>query len=92
MRIGLADSGYAYRIPLHWAIPLPTAGATLVQDLHPSNRSPHGTHHDAIISNGNLCCPRHAPHAAGTRAASPRRHQRAGGRDRSVQARPHNPR
>jgi hypothetical protein len=53
----LADSGYAHRIPAHWAIPLRTAGASLVQDLHPSDRGPHGTHHGAIISNGNLYCP-----------------------------------
>jgi hypothetical protein len=53
----LADSGYSYRIPANWAIPLRTAGASLVQDLHPSDRGPHGTHHGAIISNGNLYCP-----------------------------------
>jgi hypothetical protein len=53
----LADSGYSYRVPAHWAIPLRTAGASLVQDLHPSDRGPHGTHHGAIISNGNLYCP-----------------------------------
>jgi hypothetical protein len=57
----LADSGYAHRIPAHWAIPLRTAGATLVQDLHPSDRGPHGTHHGAIISNGNLYCPQAPP-------------------------------
>jgi hypothetical protein len=53
----LADSGYAHRIPANWAVPLRTAGATLIQDLHPSDRGPHGTHHGAIISNGNLYCP-----------------------------------
>jgi hypothetical protein len=53
----LADSGYSYRIPANWAIPLRTAGAALVQDLHPADRGPHGTHHGAIISNGNLYCP-----------------------------------
>jgi hypothetical protein len=53
----LADSGYAYRIPANWAVPLRTAGASLVQDLHPNDRGPHGTHHGAIISNGNLYCP-----------------------------------
>jgi hypothetical protein len=55
----LADSGYAYRVPANWAIPLRAAGASLVQDLHPSDRGPHGTHHGAVISNGNLYCPRH---------------------------------
>jgi hypothetical protein len=53
----LADSGYAHRIPANWAVPLRAAGASLVQDLHPSGRGPHGTHHGAIISNGNLYCP-----------------------------------
>ncbi len=53
----LADSGYAHRIPQHWAAPLRAAGAQLVQDLHPDDRGPHGTHEGAIISNGNLYCP-----------------------------------
>ena len=53
----LADSGYAHRIPANWAVPLRAAGAELIQDLHPSDRGPHGTHHGAIISNGNLYCP-----------------------------------
>ena len=57
----LADSGYAYRIPAHWAIPLRAAGASLVQDLHPADRGPHGTHHGAVISNGNLYCPQAPP-------------------------------
>jgi hypothetical protein len=52
----LADSGYAYRVPANWAVPLRAAGASLVQDLHPSDRGPHGTHHGAIISNGRLYC------------------------------------
>ena len=54
----LADSGYAHRIPAHWALPLRAAGAQLVQDLHPDDRGPHGTHEGAIISNGNLYCPK----------------------------------
>ena len=33
------------------------AGAQLVQDLHPHDRGPKGTHDGAIISNGNLYCP-----------------------------------
>ena len=58
--------------------PARAAGAQLVQDLHPHDRGPKGTHDGAIISNGNLYCPRHTPPAAGTRAARPHRHQRAG--------------
>jgi hypothetical protein len=53
----LADSGYAHRVPDSWAIPLRAAGAQLVQDLHPHDRGPKGTHDGAIISNGNLYCP-----------------------------------
>jgi hypothetical protein len=53
----LADSGYAHRDADAWAIPLRQSGAELVQDLHPSDRGPRGTHHGAIIANGNLYCP-----------------------------------
>jgi hypothetical protein len=53
----IADSGYAHRVPDTWANPLRTAGADLVQDLHPHDRGPRGTHHGAIIANGNLYCP-----------------------------------
>ena len=53
----LADSGYAHRDAEGWAIPLRQAGARLIQDLHPSDRGPRGTHDGAIIANGNLYCP-----------------------------------
>jgi hypothetical protein len=53
----LADSGYAHRDAGAWAIPLRLAGAQLIQDLHPHDRGPRGTHHGAIIANGNLYCP-----------------------------------
>jgi hypothetical protein len=53
----LADSGYAHRDAEAWAVPLRQSGAQLVQDLHPSDRGPKGTHHGAIIANGNLYCP-----------------------------------
>jgi hypothetical protein len=53
----LDDSGYAHRDAGAWAIPLRTAGAALVQDLHPHDRGPKGTHDGAIISNGCLYCP-----------------------------------
>src|SRR5215813_15066209 len=51
------DSGYAHRDAAAWANPLRRAGAQLVQDLHPHDRGPRGTHHGAIICNGNLYCP-----------------------------------
>jgi hypothetical protein len=53
----LADSGYAHRIAANWAVPLRAVGAQLIQDLHSSDRGPRGTHHGAVISNGNLYCP-----------------------------------
>jgi hypothetical protein len=53
----LADSGYAHRDAEAWAIPLRQAGAQLVQDLHPHDRGPRGTHQGAIIANGCLYCP-----------------------------------
>ena len=53
----LADSGYAHRDAAAWALPLRQAGAQLIQDLHPHDRGPRGTHHGAIIANGNLYCP-----------------------------------
>ncbi len=54
----IADSGYAHRVPEHFALPLRAAGARLVMDLHPSDRGPHGTHQGAICHNGNLYCPK----------------------------------
>ena len=54
----LDDSGYAHRDAGAWAIPLRAAGAGLVQDLHPHDRGPKGTHDGAVIANGNLYCPR----------------------------------
>jgi hypothetical protein len=53
----LADSGYSHRVPRNWASPLRQAGAALIQDLHPGDRGPRGTHEGAVISNGNLYCP-----------------------------------
>jgi len=53
----LSDSGYSHRIPQNWASPLRTAGAALVQDLHPHDRGPKGTHQGAVVANGNLYCP-----------------------------------
>jgi hypothetical protein len=53
----LADSGYAHRDAQAWATPMRAAGAQMVQDLHPHDRGPKGTHDGAIISNGSLYCP-----------------------------------
>jgi len=52
-----ADSGYAHRDAGARALPLRAAGGQLVQDLHPHDRGPNGTHHGAIVSNGNPYCP-----------------------------------
>jgi hypothetical protein len=56
----LSDSGYAHRDAGAWARPARAAGAQLVQDLHPHDRGPKGTHDGAIIANGNGClyCPK----------------------------------
>jgi len=51
------DSGYAHRDAEARAVPLRNAGAQLAQDLHPHDRGPKGTHHGAVIANGNLYCP-----------------------------------
>lgn len=53
----LADSGYAHRIPPHWALPLRALRADLIMDLHPHDRGTQGTFHGAICFNGNLYCP-----------------------------------
>ncbi len=53
----LADSGYAHRVPRHFALPRRAAGVSLVVDLHPSDRGPQGTFAGAVLANGNLCCP-----------------------------------
>ena len=52
----LAGSGYAHRDAAAWALPVRAAGAQLIQDLHPHDRGPKGTHDGAIIINGNLYC------------------------------------
>lgn len=57
----LADSGYSYRIPETWALPLRALGIDLIVDLHPNDRGPKGTHHGATICNGNLYCPATPP-------------------------------
>ncbi|HTQ94902.1 MAG TPA: hypothetical protein VMK84_35955, partial [Streptosporangiaceae bacterium] len=53
----LDDSGYAHRDADAWAVPMRAAGAQLIQDLHPHDPGPKGTHAGAVIANGNLYCP-----------------------------------
>lgn len=53
----LADSGYAHRVAETWALPVRRLGARLVQELHPHDRGPKGTHAGAIRANGALYCP-----------------------------------
>ena len=57
----LADSGFSHRQASTWAVPLRGLGAKLVQDLHPHDRGPRGTHQGAIICNGCLYCPKTPP-------------------------------
>jgi hypothetical protein len=53
----ICDSGYAHRVPEHWAARVRQIGASLVMDLHPSDRGPKGTYGGAVIFNGKLYCP-----------------------------------
>ncbi len=53
----VADSGYAHRVPSHFALPLRAAGASLVMDLHPSDRGTQGTHAGTTLHHGNCYCP-----------------------------------
>lgn len=53
----LVDSGYSYRQPQTFALPIRQLGAQLIMDLHPNDRGTHGTHQGAIRHNGNLYCP-----------------------------------
>lgn len=53
----VADSGYAHRVPAHFALALRGAGASLVMDLHPQDRGARGTFEGALLWNGNLYCP-----------------------------------
>jgi integrase len=53
----LADSGYSYRQPHTFALPLRALGVQLIVDLHPNDRGPKTTHHGAIAANGALYCP-----------------------------------
>ena len=53
----LVDSGYSYRIPETWALPIRQLGIDLICDLHPNDRGPHGTHMGAVCANGALYCP-----------------------------------
>jgi hypothetical protein len=53
----LADSGYSYRQPQTFALPIRRLDIQLIIELHTNDRGPHGTHHGAICHNGNLYCP-----------------------------------
>jgi hypothetical protein len=53
----LADCGYSNRDPKTFAVPLRSAGASLVMDLHPADRGRRGTFEGAILANGGLYCP-----------------------------------
>jgi hypothetical protein len=53
----LIDSGYSYRQPHTFALPLRKLGASPIMDLHPNDRGTDGTHIGATCHNGNLYCP-----------------------------------
>lgn len=56
-----ADCGYSHRVAPNWAHRVRAIGGRLVQDLHPDDRGPRGTHQGAICCNGNLYCPATPP-------------------------------
>lgn len=53
----LSDSGYAHRVPAHWALPVRALGGVHIMDLHPHDRGRQGTFEGAICFNGALYCP-----------------------------------
>jgi hypothetical protein len=58
LKIQKGEMFFGYYLPAAtWASPLRAIGAGLVQDLHPNDRGPRGTHEGAVICNGNLYCP-----------------------------------
>ena len=95
----LADSGYAYRIPANWAVPLRTAGASSSRTCtHPTAGRTAPT---TAPSSPTATCtaPRHPAPCSASWAAAPRRHPRAGRVARHpdrgagpLQARPHHQR
>jgi hypothetical protein len=56
-----ADCGYSHRVAGNWAHRVRAIGGRLVQDLHPDDRGPRGTHQGAVCCNGNLYCPAAPP-------------------------------
>jgi hypothetical protein len=62
LKIVLCDCGYSNRDPETFAMPLRTAGAQLVMDLHPQDRGQKGSFEGAVIANGQLYCPA-TPHS-----------------------------
>lgn len=56
-----ADCGYSHRVAGNWAHKVRAIGGRLVQDLHPDDRGPKGTHQGAVCCNGNLYCPATPP-------------------------------
>ncbi|MHB1488742.1 MAG: hypothetical protein ACYCS7_14320 [Acidimicrobiales bacterium] len=53
----LADCGYSNRDPNTFAVPLRSAGADLVMDLHPADRGRRGIFEGTVLANGCLFCP-----------------------------------
>ena len=70
----LADSGYAYRVPETWALPLRALGAQLVVDLHPNDRGPQRHPHGRDLLQRQPLLPRHTHSAARALTARTRRH------------------
>jgi hypothetical protein len=71
----LSDSGYAHRDAEAWALPVHTAGAQLVQDLHPHAQRPQGHPRRRDHRQRQPLLPQDTAHAVRTRPARPHRHQ-----------------
>jgi hypothetical protein len=69
----LADSGYSYKVPEHFALPLRRIGARLVIDLHPADQGMKGHLRRRDLCERQPVLPRHAKGAARPRTASPGR-------------------
>ena len=70
----LADSGYAHRDAAAWPSRSAPPARSWSRTCTPHDRGPQGTHHGAIIANGNLYCPATPAPLLELGPLAPRRH------------------
>jgi hypothetical protein len=70
----IADSGYSHRKAGTWALPLRQAGASLVQDLHPNDRGPRGTHDGPVMQTETCTVPPHRKRCCSSSPCHPAPH------------------